>query len=61
MATEPPGRGTGGSWVLLLAVLLVLVAGLFLWARSAHPPGSAQPAATGVPPTLPAKAQPAPH
>ena len=61
MSTRPPWRPTGGSGILLLVILLILVAALFLWARSAHPPGTAHPVATGVPPTAPPKAVPAPH
>ena len=61
MSTRPPWRPTGGSGILLLVILLVVVAALFLWARSAHPPGTSRPAATGVPPTAPARAMPGPH
>jgi hypothetical protein len=61
MATRPPWRPGGGGGVLLIVVLLLIVAVLVFWAWSAHPPGSATPAATGVPPTAPAKATPTPH
>lgn len=61
MSTRPPWRPTGGSGILLLVILLILVAALVVWARSTHPPGTATPAATGVPPTAPAKAAPALH
>jgi beta-lactam-binding protein with PASTA domain len=47
--------------MLLLVVLVVVVAVLIFWAWSSHPPGSARPDATGVPPTAPAKAQPTPR
>ena len=57
----PGGGGGGSSGILLLAVLLAVVAALIFWAWSAHPPGSAHPAATGVPPTLPAGKSPATH
>jgi hypothetical protein len=47
--------------ILLLVIFLVIVAALIFWARSVHPPGTSHPAATGVPPTAPAKAVPTPH
>jgi hypothetical protein len=58
MATRPPWLPGGSSGIFLLVVLLILVGALIFWARSAHPPGTAPPAATGVPPTAPAKALP---
>ncbi|MEA3001762.1 MAG: hypothetical protein QOH81_550 [Sphingomonadales bacterium] len=58
MSTRPPWLPGGATGILLILILLVIVAALILWARSAHPPGSANPAATGVPPTAPAKAAP---
>jgi hypothetical protein len=61
MATKPPWMPGGGGGILLIVVFLIVVAILIFWARSAHPPGSAHPAATGVPPTAPAKAIPTPH
>jgi hypothetical protein len=61
MATRPPSMPGGGRGIFLLVILLIVVAALVLWARSAHPPGTAHPAATGVPPTAPAKAMPTPR
>ncbi|HEX5181603.1 MAG TPA: hypothetical protein VFW19_00485 [Allosphingosinicella sp.] len=59
MARRPawlPGGGGGG--IFLFLVLLIIVAALVVWARSRHPPGRSHPAATGVPPTLPARTAP---
>ncbi|HEY1604593.1 MAG TPA: hypothetical protein VGF77_03245 [Allosphingosinicella sp.] len=53
--------GGGGGSIFLFLILLILVAVLIFWARSRHPPGRSHPAATGVPPTLPARALPAPR
>jgi hypothetical protein len=61
MSSRPPGVPTGGRGMLLLVIFLVIVAALIFWARSAHPPGTSHPAATGVPPIAPAKAAPTPH
>lgn len=61
MATRPPWLPGGGRGIGLIVVLLIIVAILIFWAWSAHPPGSSQPAATGVPPTAPAKAMPTTH
>jgi hypothetical protein len=58
MATRPPWLPGAGSGMFLLVILLILVAALIFWAWSAHPPGTAHPAATGVSPTAPAKALP---
>jgi hypothetical protein len=58
---RPPWLPAGGSTVLLLLILLLIVAGLVFWGWSKHPPGQSHPAATGVPPTAPAKALPTPH
>ena len=57
----PPDGGSGGSAILMLVILLIVVAGLFVWAQSRHPAGSAHPAATGVPPTAPPRANQTPH
>ena len=51
----------GGGGILIILALLIIVAILIFWAWSAHPPGTSYPAATGVPPTAPAKAIPAPR
>jgi hypothetical protein len=59
MATRPPSTPGGGRGIFLLVVLLIVVGALIFWAWSTHPPGTAHPAATGVPPTAPAKALPA--
>lgn len=61
MRTRPPWLPSGGTGILLLLLLLVVIALLLVWGRAAHPPGSPHPAATGVPPTAPAKALPAPR
>lgn len=61
MSSRPPRRPTGGTGILLLVILLTLIAILFFWAWSAHPPGTVHPAATGVPPTAPPHAAPTPH
>jgi hypothetical protein len=61
MSTRPPWGPSGGTGILMLLILLVAIAALFFWARSAHPPGSSRPAATGVPPTAPPHAAPTPH
>ena len=61
MATRPPWLPGGGGGIGLIVVLLIVVAVLIFWAWSTHPPGSSRPAATGVPPTAPAKAMPTSH
>ena len=48
----------GGGGIGLAIVLLIVIALLFFWAWSKHPPGTAHPAATGVPPTAPPQAAP---
>jgi hypothetical protein len=61
MSTRPPWLPSGGSGILMLVILLIVIAALFFWARSAHPPGTSHPAATGVPPTAPPGATPTAH
>ena len=58
MATRPPWMPGGGGGVLLLVLVVIVIAVLVFWGWSSRSP---HPAATGVPPTLPAKALPAPH
>ena len=58
MARKPPGLPGGGGGILLLVLLVIVIAVLVFWGWSARSP---HPSATGVPPTLPAKAVPARH
>ena len=58
MSTRPPWMPGGGGGIGLAIVLLIVIALLFFWAWSKHPPGTAHPAATGVPPTAPPHAAP---
>jgi hypothetical protein len=37
----------------MLLILLLLIGGALAWAFLENPPGTAQPSATGTPPTLP--------
>lgn len=54
MDNLPPGGGRSrGKSILFLAVLLALIVVLVGWGWLASPPDAPQPAATGVPPTMP--------
>ena len=58
MASEPPGRPSGGGAVLLTLILLVIIAVLGFWAWSAHSPSAPNPTATAIPKTVPNAAPP---
>jgi hypothetical protein len=61
MASEPPSGSNGGSAILLLAILAVIVAGLLFWGWSTHSTRRPAPAATGIPRTIPDNPPSRPH
>ncbi len=48
-AAEPPRRVAAGCNVFFIAVLVLLLAGLALWAFIRNPPATPAPASTGNP------------
>ncbi|MDB5720796.1 MAG: hypothetical protein JWP15_1414 [Alphaproteobacteria bacterium] len=58
MASEPPNRPTGGTGILLILILLVVVGALVFWGWSRHSPSAPNPTATALPKTVPNAAPP---
>jgi len=58
----PPRKPTGGTAILLILVLLLLIGALAIWGWSSAPPATPTPFATANPAVLPpAAAPPQPH
>jgi uncharacterized membrane protein AbrB (regulator of aidB expression) len=59
MATKPPGQGSGGTSVLMLLILLVVIGGIAFWAWRESPADTPTPSGTAAPATVPGGAAPA--